>query len=239
MGEVPERLTPAASGSRKAGWKSGRRWAIVVSLLREWSGRPVSRGRGVAVAPAVAAVILCVKARWCGSQASQAPAEAIGGQAELGLQVARRGFRLPDNDICESKVERDRRRGSQGAACGCREAFPRPRSCNGSEWCGPTSTGGPAGVHSHARFLSGDGACLARAPHASGSLPEVSSRCRSGLLAAPMTNSSAACDGSPANASACRWTPDSLSRSPLARPSAGEGLLVQRWRDWHANDVFP
>jgi hypothetical protein len=239
LGEVPERPAPATSGSRKAGWKSGRPWAIVVSVLREWSGRPVSRGEASPWYPQWRQSSSVRKRGGVGRRRLRRRQRQSGGQAELGLQVARRGFRLPDDDICESKVERDRRRGSQGAACGCREAFPRPRSCNGPEWCGPRSTGGPAGGHSHARFLSGHGACLPRAPHASGSLPEVSSHCRSGLPAAPMTNSSAAYDGSPANASACRWTPDSLSRSALARPSAGEGPCARRWRDWHANDVFP
>jgi len=30
-----------------------------------------------------------------------------------------------------------------------------------------------------------------------------------------------------------------LSRFPTLLPVAGEGLFVRRWRDWHANDVFP
>ncbi len=182
-----------------------------------------------------------------------------GGKWIPGLEVACRGLRLPDSDICESKVEPDRRTRSQGAACGCRAGAPRPCFSRRPGWRHPAAAARPACSHLSACPASGSRpgppVALRRFPL----LAQLPLACPGAVSVAAAAAESAACGprrviacaggrtsrprrGGNALAALVEATgkpANTLFRSANPRPVAGEGLFVRRWRDWHANDVFP
>ncbi len=225
-----ERTLRAADGA--PAWRRPEPWRRGESVprpAREKPWRCSHSGRGQAAGTV---------AWWL--QASRAPVKALfwGGERGPGPQVARSGFCLPDSDICESKVEPDRRRRSQGVACRCGAGAARSPSC--ADVAGRllatarrASASLAVGATSSLAHLAATATATATPPAGDTGYPHIAGRRWPPPPAARRSVTLAAL-----RAAQC-GSVRKLSRSPTPLPIAGEGQFVRRWRDLHANDVFP